>query len=308
MTNVFKVSKSSKYYHPLFSVLIANFNGGRYLEECLRSIIAQTYTNLEIVLVDDASTDKSSDIYKKFTNDERFTLIINSKNKGCGYTKKKCVEMAKGEICGFVDADDAITNDALELSVKYHLENIDLSIVYSTHYICDENLTIQKVADYVGQIPYDMKSWSIERPVISHFASFKRSKYLNTSGISPVYKKAADKDLYYKLEDTGPVLFIDKPLYYYRHHSKSISLNQNALVAYQYELMAKAMVMLRHNLSKSILKKTPYTKAELTKGIIHVALQESKNKNFFNMSKLFFKSLRFDPLTSIKLFLDNVLK
>ena len=308
MANATKEIKLSKYKNPLFSVLIANFNEGRYLEECLRSIFTQTYTDWEIVIVDDASTDESSNIYKKFANDERLTIIINKKNKGCGYTKRKCVEMAKGEICGFVDADDSISKDALELSVKYHLENPDSSIVYSTHFICDEHLTTQKVADYVGQIPYNMRSWSIKRPVISHFASFKRSKYLNTSGISPVYKKAADKDLYYKLEDTGPVLFIDKPLYYYRHHSKSISLNQNALVAYQYELMAKAMEMLRHNLSKSILKKTPYTKAELTKGIIHVALQEFKNKNYYTMSKLFFKSLRFDPLTSINFFLDNILK
>jgi glycosyltransferase involved in cell wall biosynthesis len=297
----------AKYKKPLFSVLIANYNNGRYLEKCLQSIISQTYTNWEIVIVDDASTDSSNTIYRKLSNNKRITIVINKKNKGCGYTKRKCVEIAKGEICGFVDADDAITPDALELLTKYHIENPNLSIIYSTHYICDQNLTPQKIADYVGQIPNQGQSWSIQRPVISHFASFKRIKYLATEGISPIYRKAADKDLYYKLEATGPVLFIDRPLYYYRHHSDNISLNQRSLVAYQYELMAKAMVISRHKINKSTLKTTPYTKDELTKGILHVALQEFKSKNFVTTSRLFFQSLCFARITCIKSLLNKIL-
>lgn len=301
----FEENESIRFNSTLFSVLIANYNNGQYLEECLQSIFAQTYKNWEIVIVDDASTDDSNNIYEKFSDDERVTVIVNRKNKGCGYTKRKCVEIARGEICGFVDADDALSHDALELMIRYHLDNPGFSIIYSTHYVCDQNLTPKEIADYVGQIPNHSKSCWTLRPVISHFASFKRVNYLNTKGISPIYHKAADKDLYYKLEDTGPVLFIDKPLYFYRHHLNSISLNQHATAAYQYELMAKAMVALRHN-NKSILEQMPYTKDALTKGILYVALKEFRNKHLCSASKLFFQSSYFSPITSLKLIISRI--
>lgn len=306
MANIVEESESIKCINPLFSVLIANFNNGIYLEECLQSIFAQTYKNWEIVIVDDASTDNSNNIYEKFSDDARITITMNKKNKGCGYTKRKCVEISRGEICGFVDADDAIAPDALQLLAKYHLVNPNTSIIYSTHYICDQNLTPKNIADYVGQIPNYSKSWFIQRPVISHFASFKRMKYLATKGISPIYRKAADKDLYYKLENTGPVLFVNKPLYYYRHHRNSISLNQYSIGAYQYELMAKAMVILRCNKCKAILEQIPHTKAELTRGILYVALQEFSNRNLYYTSKLFFQSLYFSPITSLKLIISRI--
>lgn len=289
---------STKHEAPLFSVLIANYNNGKYLEQCLSSIMAQTYTDWEIVIVDDASTDNSSDIYEKFIDDKRFTIVLNRKNEGCGYTKRKCVEMAQGDICGFVDADDALAENALEILIKHHRDNPDFSIIYSTHYICDEHLMPQKIADYVGQIPENCKSWSIARPVISHFATFKRSKYLTTEGISPIYRKAADKDLYYKLEFTGPVLFVNKPLYYYRQHANNISLNENSIVAYQYELMAKAMVMLRHNIPQVALKQIPYSKSELTKGILRVVSQQSKDRRLISAFKLIVAALYFGPVTS----------
>lgn len=307
MENILEQSALKELRRPLFSVLVANFNNGKYLEQCLQSIFAQTYANWEVVIVDDASTDNSKDICRKFQDDERITVIMNKHNKGCGYTKRKCVDFAKGEICGFVDPDDAIVPDALELLIRYHSEHPDVSIVYSTHYICDENLTPQEVADYVGQTPKQRKSWAIERPVISHFASFKRTKYLATVGISPIYMKAADKDLYYKLEDTGPVLFIDKPLYYYRHHSNSISLNQNAMAAYQYELTAKATVILRSDHAKAALEQMPHTKAELARGMLFVALEEFRHKHLHSMVKLLCEALYFSPMASIRLILRKIL-
>lgn len=158
---------------PLFSILIANYNNGSYLEECLQSIFNQTYENWEIVVVDDGSLDISNNIYDKNKGHEKITVYRNRRNKGCGYTKRKCIDLAKGEICGFVDPDDAITPDALEIMVEAHAQLKLHGLIYSNHYICDENLRIVKEADYVGQIPKDVKSWAIRIPTISQFATFK---------------------------------------------------------------------------------------------------------------------------------------
>ena len=93
---------------PLFSVLIANHNHGDYLMDALESVKAQTYTCWEIVIVDDDSTDNSLELYNELEKDPRIRVFRNNENRGCGYTKRRCLEMAQGELCGFLDADDGL--------------------------------------------------------------------------------------------------------------------------------------------------------------------------------------------------------
>jgi glycosyltransferase involved in cell wall biosynthesis len=290
-----KVKMKSK---PIFSVLIANYNNGQYLEECLQSIFAQTYKNWEIIIVDDASTDNSWEFYQKYANDQRIRVYYNSKNKGCGYTKRKCVGYAAGEICGFVDPDDIIDNEALEILIMAHIDNPGHSIIYSTHYICDKHLKIDRVADYVGQIPENSYSWENRRPIISQFATFKLSKYNITPGISSFLQKAVDKDLYYKLENTGPVKLINKPLYYYRQHPKSISLNQNASIAYQYHLTIKALILINSKDKENTLNQMPHTKTQLAGAFIVTGLSLLHTQYAFSGLTLLSKSLIFFPLQS----------
>ena len=105
---------------PLFSVLIANYNNGKYLMDAIESVRKQTYTNWEIILVDDSSTDNSHELYKELDQDERIHIFLNDQNRGCGYTKRRCAELANGEICGFFDPDDALLSEALEVMVGTH--------------------------------------------------------------------------------------------------------------------------------------------------------------------------------------------
>ncbi len=228
--NSIKMSTST----PLFSILIANYNNEKYLEECLNSVFHQTYTNWEIIIVDDASTDNSKSIYKKYKKDNRVKIFYNKKNKGCGYTKNKCVQLATGSICGFLDPDDLLTDSALSIMVQKHIENPIISLIYSTHYVCNEYLKDKKIATYCAPINTENSYLETKIGTISHFATFKKNNYEKTSGINPKLPKAVDQDLYLKLEETGPTLFINKVLYFYRHHRNSISLNKNANLAMIY--------------------------------------------------------------------------
>jgi glycosyltransferase involved in cell wall biosynthesis len=216
---------------PLFSVLIANYNNGQYLEDCLKSIFAQTYEHWEIIIVDDASTDNSREIYQKYANDQRIRVYYNSKNKGCGYTKRKCVEYASGEICGFVDPDDAILPDSMNIMIKAHLENSECSIISSKFYYTDIKLNIINEGTFGAEIPKGESYLTFGNYAITHFATFKIIAYLNTEGINPELKVAVDQDLYYKLEEVGNTHFIDQFLYKYRATPQSISLNENAIRA-----------------------------------------------------------------------------
>ena len=212
----------------LFSVLVSNHNRGKFLTECLQSVINQSYTNWEVIFVDDSSTDDSVQIFKNFVKDDsRFKLYVNDSNMGCGYTKKRCIDMASGDVCGFLDSDDVLAPDALALMMKVHNEHPEVSIIGSRRLQCDENLRIYDVDPPLAKVAKNFKSQLDNLFTINHFVSFKRDAYLKSPGQDPYLKKAVDQDLYYKLEEQGKVAFVDKPLYYYRHSSASISLFDN---------------------------------------------------------------------------------
>ena len=116
----------------LCSVLIANYNGGKFLSECIDSVISQTYSNWELVIVDDGSTDNSLDIYKKYSCDKRIRVYSRKENRGCTFSKAECINYAHGDICGFLDSDDFLESDALEHMVNAH-SNKSVSIVSSRY-------------------------------------------------------------------------------------------------------------------------------------------------------------------------------
>ena len=210
---------------PLFSVLIANYNNGRYLQEAIDSVLEQTCENWEVILVDDKSTDNSFEIYEKYKADSRFHIYYNEENKGCGYTKRRCAELAHGELCGFLDPDDALIPNALEVMVKAHTEHPECSLIYSTcyRYSGDRNAEMP-IWDYIGAIPEESDFLIYQKKLVSHFVTFKRSFYVKTIGIDSSLSAAVDRDLYYKLEEVGHLLYIPIPLYYYRvNNSHSIS-------------------------------------------------------------------------------------
>ena len=100
---------------PRISVVVPIYNVEPYLEECLESIAAQTHRDLEVVMVDDGSTDRSAAIAEGFAaRDERFRLITQP-NGGLGRARNTGIDAATGEFLAFVDSDDFLTPDAYQL-------------------------------------------------------------------------------------------------------------------------------------------------------------------------------------------------
>ena len=205
-----------------FSVLIAHYNNFEYFKQCYESLKKQTFQDFEIIVVDDCSTDDSFEKIQNYCNgDSRVKFFQNSENKGVGFTKKRCVEEASGEICGFVDPDDALTEDAIEISVKAH-ENKCVA-AYSQLYFCDENLNVQKVFKNTKKIKNNNPLFFNIQFEVAHFFTFKKESYLKTEGINPNYKVAEDIDYILKLYEIGSFQFIKKPLYLYRIHKTGLS-------------------------------------------------------------------------------------
>lgn len=97
--------------NPLISVIIPIYNVSQYLNRCLKSVADQTYKNLEIILVNDGSTDNSMGIIKKWARKDCRIKVINQKNKGLSGARNTGIKFAKGDYLTFIDADDYVTND-----------------------------------------------------------------------------------------------------------------------------------------------------------------------------------------------------
>jgi glycosyltransferase involved in cell wall biosynthesis len=211
-----------------FTFLIANYNNGKLFNDCYKSIIAQTVSDWEVIILDDCSTDNSLEIINNIIgNDARFTIEKNQKNRGVGFTKRKLIELSNSEICGFLDPDDAVETNALQLLLKAHQDNQEVGLVYSNFTFCDENLN-KKSLHTAKQITSLDDSYYNFHGEISHFVTFKKAIYLQTTGIDPFLKIAEDKDWYMKMCEIAPVLHLNESLYLYRIHGGGISTNENA--------------------------------------------------------------------------------
>ncbi|MFD2725965.1 glycosyltransferase [Hyunsoonleella rubra] len=113
---------------PLVSIIVPVYNVERYLRRCLDSMTNQTYGNLEIILVNDGSTDKSKIICQEYASNDSRIILIDQKNSGSSIARNKGLDIAKGGIISFVDSDDHIDVSMLDEMVHFMLKN-DLDIV-----------------------------------------------------------------------------------------------------------------------------------------------------------------------------------
>ncbi|PST44819.1 glycosyl transferase family 2 [Riemerella anatipestifer] len=211
-----------------FSILVAHYNNYNYFLDCYKSIINQTHQNFEVILVDDCSNDGSLEkIQNLVKNDIRFKVFKNDENKGVGYTKRKCVELATGDICGFVDPDDAIIPSAIEKSIEKYLEKDTIVATHSNISVCDEKLNY--IRDFKGTRKVknsDSFFFNIDFSV-NHFFTFKKLAYDKTSGIDNELTSAVDQDLYLKIYEQGNFAYINENLYLYRIHEKGVSQDKS---------------------------------------------------------------------------------
>lgn len=115
-----------KYETELISIIVPVYNVEQYLERCIDSIIGQTYKNLEIILVDDGSTDKSGGICDGYVEKDSRVKVYHKPNGGLSSARNKGLEMAVGKYIGFVDSDDYIASDMYESLHRYMREDVDI--------------------------------------------------------------------------------------------------------------------------------------------------------------------------------------
>lgn len=203
------------------SVIIPIYNSEKYLKECLDSVINQTYKNIEIICVNDVSTDKSVDIIKSY-KDKRIKLVNLKYNSGVAIARNRGIEESTGDYICFIDSDDYWILDKLEKQVKFIEEN-DYSFIYSDYAYLKENK--KHIAHVPSSITYKQ---ALKNTTIFTSTVMFNMKHLKKEEIyMPNYRKGQDTATWWKvLKKIDRAYAINEVLSIYRVGGKSLSSNK----------------------------------------------------------------------------------
>lgn len=233
------------------SVVVPVYNIESYIEECIISILNQTYPYLEIILVDDGSTDDSGKICDKYANEDGRIQVIHKNNGGLINARKKGIELATGEFLLFVDGDDWIKQDACEQALAKAVEH-GADVVRFPLIVEKEN-SRQIRAD---KIPVGIYTSVNKKDLIKNLINSPDGKRAGTNNsicsqltktdvLKSFYQNLSDKLMYGEdfafvmtsLLNADTVCIIDVPLYCYRMRESSMTHNSNLYYYIQVNLL-----------------------------------------------------------------------
>lgn len=212
------------------SIVVPIYNAASKLNKCLKSLIKQTYPNLEIILVNDGSADQSQQICESFAKKDSRIIVINKKNEGSIATRQRGIELATGQYVMFVDADDWVHPKIVERLVHSLTEHQDVAVCNSYRVLSDRAILKQKNNSHYFTSYQQVTGDEIRIKIVEAFfhghpfpatlyAKLFKRKLLQSSGNYVKRLKFLGDDLYLNLEvllKAQSIVIIDEPLYYYR--------------------------------------------------------------------------------------------
>ncbi len=228
----------------MVSVIIPVYNVEKYISECLESLIHQTYKDIEIIIVNDGSTDSSEEIIKSYLEESNNIIYIYQKNKGTAEARNKGIESANGDYVLFVDSDDYLDKDMIQKMYNSADKNNSDVVVCGHIKFYDGNSSKNKIINYDG---YENNIYN-GKQVLDLMLSLRVKGYL----CDKLFKRKKLLESDFKLEpnryieDWFPVIkqikqakiitFINEPLYYYRQRNGSAlhTINKKLLDDYVY--------------------------------------------------------------------------
>ncbi len=221
----------------LVSIITPSYNSSSFILQTIQSVVDQTYSNFELIIVDDCSADNTSEIIKKHQKeDSRIHFIQLEENSGPAIARNKGIEKATGSYMTFLDADDIWKSDFIEKSIQT-IDRTGVPFVFSSYERRDEDLN-PLLDDFIvpNKVTYKdiLKSNSIS--CLTAFLDIEQlgKKYM------PLIRKRQDMGLWLRyLKEIDYAYGIEEPLAIYRIRKSSLSRDKKALIKYQWEFYTK---------------------------------------------------------------------
>ncbi|MDE6860124.1 MAG: glycosyltransferase [Duncaniella sp.] len=221
------------FYYGLVSIITPSYNCAKFIGETIESILAQTYTNWELLITDDCSSDNSYGIISEYAKkDNRIKLFSLEKNSGAGVARNNSIEKASGRFIAFCDSDDRWYPEKLEKQLAF-MANNEYALTYTSYDTTDENGNIVGYVNCLPVLNYNkmLRDNGIGCLTAIYDAS-KIGKYY-----MPSIRKRQDWCLWLSMiKNIGAAYGLQEPLAFYRVRTGSISSNKLEMLRHNYNV------------------------------------------------------------------------
>ena len=317
--------------NPLISICIPTYNGAKFLRECLDSIVNQTYSNKEIIVSDNASTDETEKIVKEYVEKYKVKYYRNEKNIGAEANFTRCIELANGEFIAIYHSDDIYNKEMVTMQVKYLINHPNSGAVSTLAYDIDGGGNVFKSKD----IPSELKKGNnceynfeeIFRTIMKYGNFLVCPSFMVRANIYKteikkyrydMFKTSSDLDVWFRILRKYNIGILPYNLMSYRH-SKTQGSYQNRnrvnefsdfFLVMEYYLSKEWVIKKIHNINM-YMEYYNFLKRRNELGRAIFSLTEGNPQNIYNLTRGFFdiKILRI-ALTSFdrfKIFIFGIL-
>jgi glycosyltransferase involved in cell wall biosynthesis len=261
---------------------------GQYLGTAIDSLLKQTWTNIEIIIVDDGSTDNTEEMMAVYSDNEKVNYI-KTENRGQPKAKNRGLQEAKGEFIGFCDADDFWTVDKLEKQMPYFSDE-KVGIVYSEVSYVDENDN-----PYDKEAPYERYVGKVtEQLLLKNFVPFGtsviRKKCVEQNGaFDEQFSMGIDWDLWLRYSLNWHFSYCPEKTYIYREWSGQMSKNYKGRYDFAFKILTHFLTVHGYNISPKSVRKA-WADMYVSRGIVFARAEGT----FLNPLKDIIKGISMD--------------
>lgn len=208
-----------KSKNPLVSIITPTFNSEKYLEETILSVLNQTYKNIEYIIIDGVSTDKTLEILSHYK--DRISKIVSEPDNGLSDAINKGIRIAKGEIFTWIGSDDLLMPYTVETIIPFFVSSPTLGLTFANFDTINESG--EKIRHFSSS-KINLKNLLDVNPTTPQVGSFYRTEFVKKLGLLNLkYKQAMDYDLFIRLMRNYDYQFINKTLAQFRLHSSNLT-------------------------------------------------------------------------------------
>jgi glycosyltransferase involved in cell wall biosynthesis len=284
------------------SIIVPVYNAEKHLRLCIDSVINQTLQEIEIIIINDGSTDNSKEIILDYVKKDNRIIFIDSANEGVSSARNKGIEKASGQYIGFVDADDYLDSDIYQ-KLFYNAEKNNASLAICNAFVIAEEVEPKKrlqlknesllVSDKAGLVldflafKYDNANWNK-----IYAASIIKENHLQFHKNLSIWE-----DLLFNLQFiafVNKIVILNESLYYYRLHAASVIADSKLMISKQYNILYESYVSFCNKNSLQLEKKAfieERAQTCISNVFVLLKLRTTLNQKFFPLSKRFGKEL-----------------
>tara|TARA_B110000008_G_C16963418_1_gene561074 strand:- start:582 stop:1988 length:1407 start_codon:yes stop_codon:yes gene_type:complete len=218
--------------NPLVTVYVTNFNYANYIKQSIESVLAQTYKNFELIIIDDGSTDNSREIINRYIEETNIRVIFQE-NKGLIASNNIAVRAAQGKYVMRLDADDYLDSNALLVLVNAIEKSDDIALIFPDYYYVN---AIGEVTGQERRHNFQANVTLLDQPAHGACTLIRRNSLLEVGGYSPEFTCQDGWDLWLKLTENYSVGNVNLPLFYYRKHDTNLTNDTDRLLETRAEI------------------------------------------------------------------------